>query len=436
MFNFVTNDFSTSFWRVLGFNKNVNSLKDIMGVAHDRRSFLKESNRFLKDPNSLSVEKFHYQNFKDFIILKQVFQNYPPEINEVIDEIINIGISLKSLLSINYFSNSHISEYKENIINLLSFQVAFISQKLSEKYDISVFEESLSSENIKPFINKVKKLNSLELDKDVGVSLSYVYDEIFPNRETISPDSFNTKISSWKKNKLLPSFYQICTLTALMTRRNKVNIDFIQLLIVRALLHIKKQNNLSENDILLFKRKYYHFKKILNTHSLNKKRLLKYQKRILPIRIQDLRQISNTKTFLEDIYLNKLFNKVSSNKEYKLSVEIDITEVKYLFENQKYDELILYINKVNILDSTLKNEFKRYSYTVYLVIISLKKKDKRLFNKSYKTLLKSVKYFFFMSLDKDRSYKELVVLLENENNLDDCFNIFKKYINNSINEES
>jgi len=73
-------DFSSIFWRVFGVNQRVYEPLDVFKIKKDKRADLKQYNRFINYPNTLSNKAFFYyltleiRNF-DILFLDYIFEN-------------------------------------------------------------------------------------------------------------------------------------------------------------------------------------------------------------------------------------------------------------------------------------------------------------------------------------------------------------------------
>jgi len=241
-------DFNLLFWRVFGVNQRVYEPEDVFKVKRDKQSDEKSYSNFLKSDNKLSNENYLQQSVREIEIFDVLFIDYllgNSSVNEFyIHQLKNIMFNYKM------FKDMYVEE--EKYINMFSFQIAFIMEKMCiDGIDASLFDKSLEENSMEPFISKCKSKTQCKTNEELSIKLSYASAEMkekFKNNnkvkfDVISPETLKKDLSKWKKKREVPSFMKLLVIMNIMEQApgpKKIGI-FIQLIIVRALLHIQKE---------------------------------------------------------------------------------------------------------------------------------------------------------------------------------------------------
>lgn len=259
-------DFNSIFWRVFGVNQKVYDPFDVFKTKKDKRADLKKNNRFINYSDALSNKTFfehlylEVNNF-DIVFLDYILGNTEQNLF-YINQLQNITLNYK------IFTSNNLQGIR--LVNLFSFQIALIIENMAfQKIDTKLFDQALQANSIKPFLDKCKEIEKVKSFKDLAVKFSHIhalFQEKTPDNiiiEEIHPDTFQKELSLWNKGKTLPSLIKMFVI-ANSVAKNKIKEQkigvFLQLLILRGLLHIQKEFNLDANAKAVFTEQLENFR--------------------------------------------------------------------------------------------------------------------------------------------------------------------------------
>ncbi|APW65267.1 hypothetical protein LPB137_05105 [Poseidonibacter parvus] len=435
-------DFNSIFWKIWGVNNRVYEPLDVFKIKRDKQRESKKHDNFLNDDKKLSNDEFQHHlnreayNFYDLFTIHLL--NNTKQVNFYVHQLNNINNNYR------LFEKVHFE--KEKFINLFSFQIAFIIENMNyNDIDISMFDNALKDNSLMPFFdkfrelrdqnNKIKKMSQ----KDLATQLSHVNynlkerfekSEIFI--EDVTAEKFESDLSKWKKNKELPTFTKMLVIINTIHKvSNEEKIGkLFQLLIIRALLHIQKEFDISESIKLELIGRINKFREVIKKYYSTNEESKIYEEQLkylidmpdeskeltlkesllhlgskLPefLKHNDSDKLINIKIMDRELIINK-FNKCKTKKDYRvlLSEIIDIPE-NYAFS--------LLINN---------------SYAFMRFIVSVKIEETRLFTKQFKYLDR----VFGTLLSKgtsDNTLTEFINLLKGKNDFLECMDIVRDY---------
>ena len=255
-------DFNSLFWTAIGVNNRVFSIYDIFSlkkapsthtgkyknIKQDKQALEKTYDRYLKANEPQSSHAFYMVASNEATILEHLLRSVIGK-NE---SYYFYYYQLYNLMSnYRFFTDSFFEN--EKLIDLLAFQSAYIVQYMQKHGNkVNLFMESLQSQSLMPFITECKRINKIKSDIDLANIMIYTHQQFSQNMQAnevyiplITANSMKTRLSEWKKNKTLPTLiHQFDILNTLEKGESEQKkAYFIQLLIVRALLHISKNLN-------------------------------------------------------------------------------------------------------------------------------------------------------------------------------------------------
>lgn len=394
-------DFNSLFWSIFGVNHRVFEPLDIFKVKRDKQADEEAYDNFLNDDELLSNENYLQQLTRESEIFYVFFIHYLLGDNEsnqfYVHQLNNMSNNYK------IFKQANIEDEKH--INMFSFQIALVIENInSEGIDISLFNDALETGSIMPFINRCKLESKCKTQKDLSVALSYKNSEIYELYsqkdifiEEVSPSTFEKDLSKWKKGKELPAFIKMLVILNTIVKGHtpeKVGL-FIQLLIIRALIHIQRefevtasQKNRFIKQLDIFRsliKEYYLINEKNKIFELQQKYLVNFPsyKNIHEVEISDtLNQLKlKMDKFFDYNYSNKTVNIIVPNRELIIEkfnnckTKNDYIELLSIIKDVPSDEL--YSHNINGA-----NNFVRF-------LIAIKIEDRVLFNEKYKYLDRS-----------------------------------------------
>jgi hypothetical protein len=436
-------DFNLLFWQVFGVNQRVYEPLDIFKVKRDKRADEKNYSNFIKSDNLLSNENYFQQFHRETEIFYIFFINYllgkNPLTEFYVHELNNI--------TINYKLFNYINIKEEKYINMYSFQIALIIEKMhSKNIDISLFNESLKKNSIQPFINKCK----FKTQKELACAFSYINDEMIKHYrnykiklEEISPTTFEKDLSKWKKGKEFPSFIKLLVIINTIEKDNsseKIGI-FFQLLIIRSLLYIQQEFKISDKIKNKFSNQLNKFIKQLKKtrYTVDKSKLTSIEDIIVKKQQKYVINFSNFINHDEDSIANILELLYSRMNEFikfnypNKIVDITIADREIIIEKfnrckTNTDYLSLLNDIQDVSQDILYNQIINIYYNFVRFIISIKIKDKTLFNEKYKYLNRSLGTILSLyGIEKELS--SFSKILKDKNNLVECIDIISEYMN-------
>lgn len=242
-------DFNKIFWNVWGISQRVYTYEDIFRIKNSStESSKKNLNKFLNN-KSMRDESFMELLYKEHNNFYAVFENlfYKVENDknlELIKELNNIPFTYRFLDLLNVND-------KDLIINLFSFQVAYILENISYlEIDTSLFENALKENSFKIYLDYYEKKsnkNQSGIANDLHSTFCDLMSAIEENYKSAikkidSEKVFLNDISKWK-NAELPEFIKIITLNVVLFNKEKQEqrANLIMMLMLRALIHIKRE---------------------------------------------------------------------------------------------------------------------------------------------------------------------------------------------------
>lgn len=272
-------DFNSIFWKTWGVNHRVYTYEDVYRIKNNDTN--KEKKKFYKFKNSKNIK------IKDFIELlhnepnnfyllfnKEFYQVENDNSLEYIQELNNIVFSLRFL---DIFEIQNIKK----VVNLFSFQIAYILEKICKSnVDISLFEESLVLNSFKPYIDnygKISNKNQNGIAHDLHTTFYNLSEVMSVNYNSDMKDIDETKVFvndliKWNKGSL-PEFFKILVMNVtFFSKKQKYEqrSQLILMLILRALLHIKREFNIDEEIEKMFLNKLSSFRKTIKNMLDNK----------------------------------------------------------------------------------------------------------------------------------------------------------------------
>lgn len=440
--NKIKKDFNRIFWKIWGVNNRVYEPLDVFKIKRNKQRESKKHDNFLNDDKKLSNDEFQHHlnreayNFYDLFTIHLL--NNTKQVNFYVHQLNNIND--------NYRLFEKLQFKEDQFINLFSFQIALIIENMNyNDVDTSMFDNALKENSLMPFFdkyreirdcnNKIKKMSQ----KDLATQLSYVNHDLKKKQkenkiylEEVTAEKFESDLSKWKKKKEFPTFIKMLVILNTIhkeTSEEKIG-KFFQLLIIRALLHIQKEFDISESIKLELIGRINKFREVIKKYYSTNEESKIYEEQLkylidmpdeskeltlkesllhlgskLPefLKHNDSDKLINIKIMDRELIINK-FNKCKTKKDYRvlLSKIIDIPE-NYAF-------------------SFLINN----SYAFMRFIISIKVEDTILFNRQFKYLDRA----FGTLLSKgtsDNTLPKFINLLKEETDFLMCVDIVGDY---------
>jgi len=431
-------DFNLLFWKVFGVNQRVHEPLDIFKVERDKQADEKDYSNFIKSDHLLSNKNYVQQLGRETEIFYIFFINYLLGNSQLTQ----FYIHQLNNITYNYKIFNEINIEKEKYINMFAFQIALIIEKMYfNNIDISLFNESLEENSINPFLCRCKLKTKSKTKKALSCVFSYMNEQMsehyLKNKiklEEISPSTFEKDLSQWEKGKSLPSFIKLLVIINTIEKGNspeKIGI-FMQLLLIRALLHIKKEFKLDD----CIKNKFYtqlkNFRSTIKKSNLtiNEDIINQQEKYVINFPSSeniDQDSINDTlkllhfrmNIFFESNYPNEKVNIILPNRE------MIIEKFSKCKTNNDYLALLNSIN--NVSSDILYNQNINGANNLVRFIIAVKIEDKILFNQKYKCLDRS----FGTLLSLGGLKKKLITfseILKDKNDLIECINLISEHI--------
>jgi len=432
-------DFNSTFWRVFGVNQRVYEPLDVFKTKKDKQAGYKKYHRFINSSDELSNKAyFEYlylevNNF-DIVFLDYLLGNTEQNLF-YINQLQNITLNYKM------FTSNNLQGIW--LVNLFSFQVALIIENMaSKKIDTKLFNQALRTNSINPFLDKCKEMEKVKSFKDLSVEFSHIhalFQEKTPDNiiiEEIHPDTFQKELSLWNKGKTLPSLIKMFVIansaTKNKTKEQKMGI-FLQLLIIRGLLHIQKEFNLDEDVKTKFLEQLGKFRTQIKKHYLqNKEDEIFKTQAMYAIDFSDIFEVDEAEKIYQQ--LKPKIDQFAKYNDEQITIaelmpdkELLINEFNQCKSKEEYMRLIKTIN--SLLENTLFYNYINNAYSFIKFIISIKIEDKKLFKEQLKSLDRS-----FGGLLSQYSIEQNLVkyttLLENKSDLVECVECIGNYFKN------
>lgn len=249
-------DFNSLFWETWGVKQKVYTYEDIFRI---KNSFTESWKKVLyKFKNYVNIRTNSYIEIlskepNDFYLL---FNNLFYEVEndksiELIKELNNITFTYRFLDILNIVDH-------DKVRKILSFQIAYIIEKISHlNVDISIFQEALKENSFKPYLDnysKRKMKNQNGIAHDLHTTFIDKLNVLKEKYDTSIKDINNERvfindISNWRKGEL-PEFFKILIINITFysnVEKQEQRSQLILMLVLRALLHIKRENNIEKN---------------------------------------------------------------------------------------------------------------------------------------------------------------------------------------------
>lgn len=270
-------DFNSIFWETWGVNQRVYTYEDVFRIKNSFTESFKKMLYKFKNNIKMKEESFFeilYNEPNQFYLL---FNNlfYKVENDEsikLIKELNNIAFTFRFLDMFNI-------DDQNKKVKMFAFQIAYIIEKIKKlDIDISIFEKALEENSFRPYINyyaKKSKKNQNGIAQDLHDTFDKLMDNISNNYNTSikyidSQKVFINDLSKWKNGEL-PEFLKILVINAtiyLNAKKPEQRAQLILMLILRALLHIKKEYINDKKIKDQFLEELHKYKEIIQ-HKLN-----------------------------------------------------------------------------------------------------------------------------------------------------------------------
>lgn len=436
---FKQKDFNSIFWRVFGVNQKVYEPLDVFKAKKDKRADLKKNNRFINYSDVLS-NKAYFENLflevKNFDILFLDYLLGNTEQNRFYrDQLQNITLNYKM------FTSNNMQRIK--LLNLFSFQIALVIENMAfQKIDTKLFDQALQTNSIKPFLDTCKEIEKVKSFKDLAVKFSHIhasFQEKTPDNimiEEIHPDTFQKELSLWNKGKTLPSLIKMVVIANSATtnenQEQKAGI-FLQLLIVRGLLHIQKEFNL-DTDI-----KTEFTEQVENFRTQIKECYLKNQENeIFKLQAMNLIDFSTILEFDDPAkryqVLKTKIDEFAKHNDEKIAIAELMPDREFLINEfnqcKSKDDYIRLLDKISSASHNKpSHHYTNNAYSFIKFIVSIKIEDKKLFKEQLKFLDRS--FGGVLSLYKiEHDLAKYITFLENRSDLVECIECIGNYFKN------
>jgi len=339
------------------------------------------------------------------------------------------------------FTSNNLQEKK--LLNLFSFQIALVIENMAfQKIETKLFDQALQANSIKPFLDKCKEIEKVKSFKDLSVEFSHIhasFQEKTPDNiiiEEIHPDTFQKELSLWNKGKVLPSLIKMFVIsksaTKNETKEQKAGV-FLQLLIVRGLLHIQKEFNLDADTKTEFLEQLEDFRIQIKACYLknHEDEVFKLQAMYL-IDFSDIFKVDDPEKIYQALK-PKIDEFVKHNDEQITIGELMPDRESLISEFNQCNNKDEYMKLLEKISSLPENKpFYNYTnnaYSFIKFIISIKIEDKKLFKEQFKFLDRSLGGL--LSLYKiEHDLAKYITLLENRSDLVECIECIGNYFKN------
>ena len=263
-------DFNSIFWKTWGVNQRVYVYEDVYRIKNNDTK--KEKKKFFKFKNStnMRIDDFIELLYKESNNFYHLFDNLFSKVEndnslELIKELNNIAFTFRFL---DIFETKDI----EKIVNIFSFQIAYIIKHIEKlNIDINLFEQSLKDNSFKSYIDNYEKINNKN-QNGVAYDLHTIFykltEAISVNYDSNIKDIDESKVfvndvSRWKNGEL-PEFFKVLVMNVtFFSKKQKYEqrAQLILMLILRALLYIKREFEIDEKIEEQFLEKLKSFRK-------------------------------------------------------------------------------------------------------------------------------------------------------------------------------
>lgn len=253
-------DFNSLFWNTIGVNNRVFEISDIFSskktptddneryknLERDKQADEKAYDRYIKKADSQSLDTYVWIRSNEASIVEHLLRSIMGDSKKFhfyYEQIFNL------ISNYRLFTDSSFPD--EMLIDLFAFQTAYLIENINyELHDVLLFEDSLQINSLQPFIDECKKVHHIKTNKDLASNMVYIHQQFAENMKKnkifiplITTGSLQTRLSEWKKNDTLPTLMHLITITNTLEKGNseKKYAKFLQLLLIRALLHIESE---------------------------------------------------------------------------------------------------------------------------------------------------------------------------------------------------
>jgi len=292
-------DFNLLFWKTIGVNNRVFDIYDVFiikknsiqdekkykNTQRDKQADEKAYERYLKNYTQ-SKHAYYWISSNETSIFEHFLYSIMGE-SKQFDFYYNQFFNLMS--NYRWFIESQLP--KNMIIDLISFQMAYLIENIvHNKYDVKLFDESLEKKSLQPFIDQCKSIQRVKTNKDLANKMIYIHQKFVENMNEndiyVSPitcNSMQTRLSEWKKNNSLPGMIHLILITNTLEKgiSEEKHTKFIQLLLIRALLHMQSKLSNTDNVKRFLDRLSVFRKDICNLYNYNQKDILQFQNNYL-----------------------------------------------------------------------------------------------------------------------------------------------------------
>ncbi|MDY0181414.1 hypothetical protein [Aliarcobacter skirrowii] len=452
--------FNSTFWEIWGVNNRVyepfdifsvkshnldeNEIKKYKNLNRDKQADIESYDNFLKNDNLLSNEKFLEHLIREQQLFYIFFIDYllgdSEQVRFYTNQLNNIAINFR------VFERQKLEQ--EKFIKLFAFQIAYIIENMNyNSLNIANFENSLKENSIMPFFDKYREIRDCNnrikkmTQKDLAIQLSYINSKIkekFEENkiyvEEVTAETFNKNISKWKNIKELPSFIKILVIADAIKKDDKQeNISMLfQLLIIRALLHIKKDFKV---DVALkdkFINQLRSFRDEIKALFLSDKKdeITNLQNKYLidyPNRLEQPER--DLKSILEEIDLKQkeFFKHNDGDKEIKLEFPNRDFIINTFNKCKTTEEYINLLNQIkDVSDDNPYSDCINNSINFIRFVISIKIEDKRLFNEKYKYLDRGLGTLLSNGVI-EKNLQAYIEVLKGRTDLIECINLIAEH---------
>jgi len=268
----MTRDFNSLFWTTWGIHQRVYIWEDVFRVKNSFTEPAKKRFHKFKNNTNMKIDAFLETLYKEpnefYLLFNNLFYKVDnDESIELIKELNNIAFTLRFLDIFSINDNN-------KKIELFAFQIAFIIEKIKKlNIDISIFEDALKTKSFKPYLDYyIQKSNKTQngIAHDFHETFIKLTDAIAENYDSAIKDIQSEKVfindvSQWM-NGQLPEFLKLLVINVTLfssIKKNEQRAQLILMLILRALLYIKREYNLDEKIEEQFLEKLNNYKIII-----------------------------------------------------------------------------------------------------------------------------------------------------------------------------
>jgi len=265
-------DFNALFWKTWGVNQRVYIWEDVFRIKNSFTEPAKKKFHKFTNNTNMRIDAFLETLYKEpnefYLLFNNLFYKVDnDESIELIKELNNIAFTLR-------FLDIFIINDNNKKIELFAFQIAYIIEKIKKlNIDISIFEDALKRKSFKPYLDyHIQKSNKTQngIAHDFHETFIKLTDAIAENHDSAIKDIQSEKVfindvSKWMNGEL-PEFLKILVINAtlfLNIKKNEQRAQLILMLILRALLYIKREYNIDEKVEAQFLEKYNNYKVII-----------------------------------------------------------------------------------------------------------------------------------------------------------------------------